>query len=153
MEIYSHKLLVISITFLLLITGCGRKQKNFLIFPDEVPVKINKLDLPTVRGVVVQKVDPGLYISWLPLFSNKTPRHIKKFESNFVGYDVFRLANANIIPKRPLNEKPSTANYFIDAKIKHCCQDYYTIQPVFKFDKQILHGPSSQIVKILDSKP
>jgi hypothetical protein len=153
MERHTHKLLVISIVLLFLTPNCGRKQKSFLIFPDEVPVKINKLDLPAVKGVVVQKVDAGLHVSWLPLFSNKTPIHIKKIESNFVGYDVFRLAKANIIPKRPLNPKPITENYFIDPKIKSKYQVYYTIQPVFKFDKQVLHGPSSQIVKNLHPTP
>jgi len=59
---------IISFVFLFLLASCGRKQKNFIIFKNEESTKINKLDLPAVKGVSVQKLKTGFYISWLPFF-------------------------------------------------------------------------------------
>lgn len=139
--------ILVGLIFLCLTSSCGRKQKNFLMFKEEDPAKITKLALPAVRGVEVKKIVGGFYISWMPLFSIKSPNHLKKLEPNFIGYDVFKLVNAKFIPKQPINQRPVVANFFIDNKVEKNCQISYTVQPLFKFDKHVLHGPTSQIVK------
>lgn len=132
-----------------LIVGCGRKQRNFLYFPPEKSIHITKLDLPAVKGLNAQLTDIGIHVSWLPLFTEKTPQQIKSFEKNFVGFDLFRLENnATFIPKKPINENPITDNYFLDKRVKSSKHTAYTVQPLFKFETQILHGPSSQIIKV-----
>lgn len=146
-ENLTHLSLYIALSLFFFFAGCGRKQKNFLYFPPEKTLNITKLDLPTIKGIKAQRTNIGTHISWVPLFTDKTPLNIKRFEKNFVGFDLFKLANnATFIPKKPINKKPITTNYFLDKQINKSNYAAYTIQPIFEFDNQIIHGPSSQII-------
>jgi hypothetical protein len=143
--------LISAFIFLLFTTNCGRKQKNFFLFPQEEVAKINKLDLPAVNGVTAQKTDYGVYISWFPLFPEKVSPSTKQFEKNFIGFNVFRLENgALFIPKNPINKEPTRLNYHIDAATQTKNNASYTVQPIFKFGEKIIGGPSSQIIKTSD---
>lgn len=131
--------------------GCGRKQRNFLYFPPEKTLNLTKLDLPAVKGIKAQKTDLGIHISWNPLFTSKMASEIRCLEKNFVGFDLFRLENnATFIPKKPINTKPITTNFFLDKSGKSSEHATYSIQPIFKFETQVLRGPSSQVIKISD---
>ncbi len=135
------------IILLFLISSCGRKQKNIFSFEPEVKNKVSKLDLPAVRGLTITKSNQGNLLSWLDLAFTKATQN---FQKNFVGYDIFRLTSLNFIPKHPLNKTPLTETHFLDKPYSHKRQTsknfYYLVQPIFKFDKQITKGPSSQIM-------
>lgn len=85
-------------------------------------------------------------------FNQKNNTSIKSLQENFVGYDVFKLTKQNFIPKHPLNKNPLTETQFWDKNKKSTrktkTKSFYLIQPVFKFDNQLIKGPSSQIVGI-----
>ena len=139
------------IFFLCFVTSCGRKQKIFFPISQEEEVPINKLDLPAIKGLFAQKNDMGVHISWLPLFSEKTPSGIKKFENNLLGFNIFRLENnAMFIPKNPINKQIININYYIDTCKKNNRDASYTVQPIFKFGNKIVGGPSSQIIKTIN---
>lgn len=145
--IFSKNYSFIFFALLFLIQGCGRKQKNIFLFTPEDKNKISKLDLPSVRGLTITKVNQGNLLSWFDLSFPKTNPQI---QAHFLGYDVFRLTSLNFIPKHPVNKNPLTETHFLD-KLKMHKQNakyYYLIQPIFKFDKQLIKGPSSQIVCI-----
>jgi hypothetical protein len=143
--IKNHSFIVIALFFLIL--GCGRKQKNIFSFDPEVKNNITKLDLPSVRGLMITKSPQGNLLSWFGLSFTKEKSLLQKY---FVGYDVFRLTSLNFIPKHPLNKTPLTETHFLDEHTAHkkdlSQKRCYLIQPIFKFDKQILKGPSSQII-------
>ncbi|KKQ32623.1 MAG: hypothetical protein US49_C0006G0074 [candidate division TM6 bacterium GW2011_GWF2_37_49] len=139
--------------FLFFVSSCGRKQKIFFPLSQEEVVAVNKLDLPSVKGLLVQQTDLGVYISWLPLFSEKTPSNIKEFEKNLLGFNIFRLEkNAMFIPKNPINKEIIYINHYVDFNKKINNLDSYTVQPIFKFGNKIVGGPSSQIIKQLAKK-
>lgn len=133
------------IILLFLISSCGRKQKNIFSFEPEVKNKVSKLDLPAVRGLTITKSNQANLLSWLDLAFTKTNQN---FQKHFIGYDVFRLTSLNFIPKHPLNKTPLTETHFLDKPKNRAQKSYYLIQPIFKFDKQIIKGPSSQIICI-----
>ena len=134
----------IFIILLFLISSCGRKQKNIFSFEPEVKNKASKLDLPSVRGLAITKSPEGNLLSWFNLSFTKEK---SLFQKHFVGYDVFKLTSLNFIPRHPLNKKPLIVTHFLDKPQIHkkIC---YLIQPIFKFDKQVIKGPSSQIICI-----
>jgi hypothetical protein len=147
MQRYNIFKVIILGLILFFIQGCGRKQKSILCFQPEPKVVINKLDLPSVKGMRAQITKMGVYISWLPIFTEKTSINVKKLEKNFMGYDIFRLANnATFIPKKPINKKPVSLNYYIDSGAKKIPHPFYLVQPIFKFDQKIIRGPSSHII-------
>jgi PBP1b-binding outer membrane lipoprotein LpoB len=147
-KIYSYIFLV----SIFLFSSCGRKQKNIFSFAPEPDVKINKLDLPAVRGLSITKTKDGMLLSWLDLFSRKSSPEINSLQKNFVGYDVFKLTKKMFIPRTPLNKAPLTTTQFLDRSNAHTkksgVKSFYLIQSVFKFDNQIIKGPSSQVVGI-----
>ncbi len=132
-----------------LISGCGRKQKNIYSFEPELKNKFSKLDLPSVRGLTITKSPQGNLLSWLELSWGNEKSVFRKY---FIGYDVFRLTSLNFIPKHPLNKKPLVETHFLDKHQAHkksvTQKSCYLIQPIFKIDKQIIKGPSSQIMCI-----
>lgn len=149
----SHsKLCIIPLIFASLIMGCGRKQRNIFSFEPEPEIKITKLDLPSVTGLHAVKTNNGNLLTWFDLFLSKKNIQLS-LRKNFVGYDVFKLTKQNFIPKTPLNKKPLAETQFLDINIKDSSKAdtskiFYLIQPIFKFDNQIIKGPSSQIVGI-----
>ncbi len=126
--------------------SCGRKQKDIFYFPESKPVvKVNKLSLPYVKHVNVEKNKDGNKISWQPVLSEKK-------EEQLLGYNVYRLVRASIVPKKPLNKIVTTDNVFLDKSIfqkdyeeqKYC--NCYMVTAVFDVHDKVLEGPSSQIV-------
>ena len=75
------------------LSNCGRKQKNILSFPEKTLPKINKLTLPTVHGVTVQRIKEGNQITW---FEPKTP----DAQTKLAGYKVFRLTRGRFAQLR-----------------------------------------------------
>ncbi len=146
---FYSQILIISF---LLFTGCGRKQKNIFSFEPEPKIKVKKLDLPAVRGLNITPKDGFPELTWFDLFNQKNSTQINSLQKNFVGYDVFKLTKQNFIPKHPLNKNPLTETQFLDKSKKPArknpSKSFYLVQPVFKFDNQIIKGPSSQIVGI-----
>ena len=142
---------IILLIILFLMPSCGRKQKNIFSFEPEVKNPVSKLDLPVVRGLTITKTSQGNLLSWLDL-SFPQKNSLISLEKHFIGYDVFRLTSLNFIPKHTLNKNPLTETHLLDKpkihKKNHTQKFYYLVQPIFKFDKQIIKGLSSQIVCI-----
>lgn len=121
------------------LSSCGRKQKNILSFPDKTLPKINKLTLPTVHGVTVQKTRGGNQITWL---EPKVPtQHVK-----IAGYKIFRLTRGHFAAKKTLNKNITLETTFIDPKPSSYYKNYYYISAVFTIGEQAVDGPISQIV-------
>jgi hypothetical protein len=143
------QVLIVSFLFF---ASCGRKQKNIFSFEPDPKIKATKLDLPAVTGLSITKNDGCVILTWFDLFNQKNNAQIKALQKNFIGYDVFKLTKQNFIPKHTLNKTPLTETRFVDKTRrppgKTPKKSFYLIQPVFKFDNQLIKGLSSQIVSI-----
>ena len=134
---------------LICFSGCGRKQKHIFYFSEEKPLpKMSKLSLPLVKGLEVKKEGDTCVLSWFAM--NTADLSEKKL--SFLGYNVYRLVNAYFVPKKPLNKKVITKNFFVDSQItstehlKKQEQYCYVVRAVFSFYKQKVEGPASQVV-------
>ncbi len=150
------KKLVMFFVVILLAPGCGRKQKDIFHFPEKkIVVKVNKLSLPAVRGVTVTKTVEGNRISWRTVLGAEkflvAKASINEAERELVGYDVYRLVKASIVPKKPLNKFVIQQTEFLDTQILE--EDfiepppyYYIVRAIFKVSDQIVQGPASQVM-------
>ena len=148
-------ILVVSLIILfgMLLTSCGRKQKNIFSFShDNIPI-VNKLSLPVVRGVTIQKTKAGNLINWLTPDLSKIPQEKsllfnKNLAHCFTGFNIYRLVRNNIIPKHPINNKPITTTNYLDKKASHQKQTLYLVKIVFSINQQLIEGPASAIACI-----
>lgn len=144
--------------FLMILLGiclatCGRKRKNIFSFSnDNMPV-VNKLSLPVVRGITLQKANNGYLINWLmpdlsQVLQEKSLLFKKNLASCFIGFNIYRLVRNNIIPKHPINKKPITTTEYLDKKAPQKKQTLYLVKIVFSINQQIIEGPASAIACI-----
>lgn len=128
---------------------CGRKQKNIFSFSQEdVPV-INKLSLPVVRGITIQKTKDGALITWLaPNLSHMQQETNKSLSDLFIGFNIYRLVRNNIIQKHPINKKPVTKTEYLDKKVFNKKQNLYLVKIVFSINQQTIEGPASAIASL-----
>lgn len=126
------------IIILLLLTSCGRKQRNIFSFPQEEQKKISVFDFPCVKGMNVTKTNQGNKIQWIALKEEGVS------EKKFLGYNLYRLNTQGFIPKKPLNASPLKNNEFFD-KQKLETQNLYLVKAVFMSNGKIIEGLSSQI--------
>lgn len=133
----------------LILSSCGRKQRNIFFFPEKEPVRINKLSLPVVRGLSAQLSDKKIMVSWLPIDATTTlPDHI-----SFVGYSVFRLTKGYFVPKQPIHKQPITTTFYSDGNLpKKDFSFCYMVRTVFMINDQISYGPASNIVCVSNKK-
>lgn len=141
--LFKNKNILIFIIVIFL-SGCGKKNKNFLVFDNEKkPEKINKLTLPTIRGLTIktisvgQKSDPNrkkILLEWQkPELTGALPPMVV-----FVGYNIYKFSQEAFIPKNPINKEIIKTEYFELAKVspstyKHNKQkSCYVVRPVFK---------------------
>lgn len=136
------------ILFLLLLSGCGRKQKNIFNFSEKENLKkVNKFDLGFIKGIQVKKTDLGNLITWNSLYKEK-----KELKRSFLGYNIYRLVRSSLVPKNPLNKKTIIQTMFLDKEVlfissylkqKRYC---YVLRSVFLIEDKIYLGLISQII-------
>lgn len=126
---------------IVLLSCCGRKQKNIFQFSDESISSTAKLSLPIIKGLAAHTTINGYSISWFEV-------KIDNAATQLIGYNVYRLVRTNIIPKHPLNNKPLKEPLFLDTKkIDSNKPAYYLVRGVFCAHKKIIEGPASNIVQ------
>ncbi|MCF7799749.1 hypothetical protein K9M16_01995 [Candidatus Babeliales bacterium] len=133
--------------------SCARKQKDIFYFPQkEISIKPNKLSLPYVKQIRIKKDKTGNNIFWKTNFDKDILNTLEKNGYKFIGFNIYKLSRASIIPKKPINKKPVNNYNYLDKsvlikknkeeiKYKNC----YVIKIVFLFDKKTVEGPISQI--------
>lgn len=134
--------------FLILLSACGKKQKNVFDFSTKKEFfKISKFDLGFVKNLIVTKTDQGYFLSWQKLSSK-----YKDDRVNFLGYDIYRLVRSLIIPKKSVNSFPIKDTTFLDTEILSLSKEFlpvkicYVVVPVFSVDGRIVKGLISQII-------
>ncbi len=150
------KKIIVFFLIILFVPGCGRKQKDIFNFPEEKPVvRINKLSLPSVRGVSITKTAGGNKVSWRSVLGPESflvaSTEDNQPEKELLGYKVYRLVRSSIVPKKPVNKNLIAETEFLDTQILH--EDFndvppycYMVRAVFKISDQIVSGPASAIV-------
>jgi len=126
--------------------GCGRKQKNIFNFPEKESIKINRVLLPPVKGLIITEEKKGNLISWrsIDLPAVYGPG---KHPVIFNGYNVYRLVKGRFVPKAPINKKPIKDTSFLDRTARASVHHHaYLVRAVFTIDDQIVQGVASQIV-------
>lgn len=148
MKVIKHFIIRFVILFLLLLSGCGRKQKNIFDFTEKKTVyRVDKFDLGFIKGIQVKKTDQGSFITWNSLVSEK-----KEYKKDFIGYNVYRLVRSSLVPKKSLNKKPIIHTNFMDKEVLLLSPDLkqksycYVLRPVFLIEEQIYLGAISQVV-------
>ncbi len=135
--------------FLFLLSSCGKKQKNIFDFSKKRKViKVSKFSLGCVKNLKIEKVTPGVKLSWSKFLFNSDNNDI-----SFVGYNVYRLSRSGILPKRPLNSILIQNNFFYYDfhSDKSMCNDFiqkeqfYVVVPVFKVDNRFVNGLLSSV--------
>ena len=136
------------VLFLLLFSGCGKKQKNIFNFSEKKPInKVNKFDLGFIKGIQIKKTDLGNLITWNILDKEK-----KEFKKYFLGYNIYRLVRSSLVPKNPLNKKPIIQTMFLDKEILFLSSDLkqkrycYVLRSVFQIEEKNYLGAISQII-------
>ncbi len=142
---------IIILFFLLIFSNCGRKQKNIFDFPDpdEKPeFKVNKLSLPAVKGVKVERAELWNKISWQKVSILEVTLD-KKIKKEFIGYNVYRLVNSLFVPKKTVNKFWIRGKEFLDTQaLEQDLADQshsYLVRAVFKINDKIFEGPASQV--------
>ncbi len=135
------------ILFLLLLSGCGRKQKNIFDFTEKKTVhRVDKFDLGFIKGIQVKKTDQGSLVTWDSLDAEK-----KIYKNDFIGYNIYRLVRSSLIPKKSLNKKPIIQTTFLDKEVLLLSSDLkqksycYVLRPVFLVEERIYLGTISQV--------
>lgn len=131
--------------------ACGRKQKNIFSFDNQETQKISKLDLPAVKGVKAKRHPLGAVITWfdLNLSATANPQAPYLCCKNLAGYNVYRLARTNIIPRHPCNKRPLKITTFVDKKLPQGKRNiYYLVRAVFSYNQTEIEGPTSLVVKL-----
>jgi len=162
------KLFLFTIVFFL---GCGRKPKYFYDFTPPQKIKINKLNLPAIKGLKAQKSDKGVLLSWHSIDSTQLGKKIDAYTLIFLGYNVYRFASSGFVSRKALNKFIITENQFLDEikfeKLSYC----YLVRAVFKIspsilrlfdftqdsgqvtqDARLVEGPASQVICTDDKK-
>ena len=147
MKIIKHFTARYIILFLLLLSGCGRKQKNIFDFTEKKTVhRVDKFDLGFIKGIQVKKTDQGSLVTWDFLSAEK-----KIYKNDFIGYNVYRLVRSSLIPKKSLNKKPIIQTTFLDKEVLLLSSDLkqksycYVLRPVFLVEERIYLGTISQV--------
>ncbi len=136
------------VLFLLLFSGCGKKQKNIFNFSEKKTInKVNKFDLGFIKGIQIKKTDLGNLITWNILDKEK-----KEFKKYFLGYNIYRLVRSSLVPKNSLNKKPIIQTMFLDKEILFLSSDLkqkrycYVLRSVFQIEEKNYLGAISQII-------
>jgi hypothetical protein len=125
------------------VVGCGRKQRGVYSFPEKQSIKINKLTLPSVKGLTATTQQKRVTLVWKPLEVQAGVR--------LVGYHVYRLAQGRFIPKQPITKKPVTSTTHVDKRARKSAKDgvvCYVVRGVFEIDGQVIQGLTSQVVAV-----
>lgn len=139
------KFILLPYAFLLLFSGCGRKQRNIFHFPENEPIVFNKLDFPVVKQVKVTQTTQGNKISWQAIKPQQFK--VKECPCSVQGYNVYRLVRTSIIPKQPLNKKIIEKTMWLDTTMpKNTKQAFYLVRALFMVNDRIIEGPISLIV-------
>ncbi len=138
-----------TISFVLIISlfiGCGKKQKNIFVFDHVKSAKVSIFDLPSVRGINLDKGYDGVCITWQPVQLDD----IKQPGLVFRGYNVYCITKSGIIPKKPINKKILTETLYVDQyKKNNTCTVGYLVRAVFSVGKEFFYAPTSRIAKIV----
>lgn len=128
-----------------LFSHCGRKKKYPFSFKTKKKIPtVEKLDLPSIKGVRVEKEIKGNKIHWNPI-EKSTLQELSRRDTVFVGYNIYRLTNYGFVPKTPLNKTPLSQTEYHD-KQKREEKSSYVIRAIFRVNKKIIFGPLSRIV-------
>lgn len=134
-----HQWLISFLFFLILLSGCGRKQRTIFYFPEQNAVRILTLQLASPKITRLCKTSHGIHIQWL------APAHRPNVEqAELIGYNIYRLTRHGFIPKKPLNEAPITKTEFYDVSTKPSAERY-AVRAIFKMHGQLHEGPTSNI--------
>ncbi|MFH1461334.1 MAG: hypothetical protein ABIF12_00080 [bacterium] len=141
------KILKYLFLFLVLLSGCGKKQKNIFDFYDKKVVsKVNKFNLGFIKGTNAKNTVSGNLITWNFLDISS------EYKKSFVGFNVYRLVRSSLIPKKALNKKPLIQNQFLDKEILSLSSELkqesycYAVRSVFFIEDKFVFGAISQIV-------
>lgn len=148
LNVKNRNLIYSLLTILLFFTSCGRKQKNIFYFPETKTVeKINKLDLPATKILSVKKINNYNEIIWQKVKSNND--FLKEKNIKFIGYNIYKLVNSSIVPKKSLNTKIIIQEKFLDKNLNiKSKEDSYIVRTIFKKNNKFLLGPTSQVFRI-----
>ena len=138
-------LFLVSLFFSGFFAGCGSKQRNIFLFPEKEMLTLHKLDFPVVKGVSIQRTQTGNLVTWRPVEAQLYTHdgHL----STLIGYNVYRLARAAVIPRKPLNKKAHATTSMLDLfKSPRTQQSFYLVRALFKINDQTIEGPVSLIV-------
>ncbi|MCK4265386.1 hypothetical protein KAW80_03440 [Candidatus Babeliales bacterium] len=129
-----RKLLVLILAGLLL-PQCGKKKKHFFHYEQvNLPAKVNRLTLPSIKGFSIKKENGINILKWYPIE-----------EDRLIGYFVYRFIQGKFIRKNPINKNLIIKTIFYD-KPKSKYQWCYIIRAVFQVEGQVTEGPSSRII-------
>lgn len=133
--------------FLVLLNGCGKKQRNIFDFSEKkVDFKVNKFNLGFIKGIQVKKTHLGNLITWNFLDISS------EYKDDFIGFNIYRLVRSSLIPKKTLNKKPIIQCQFLDKEILSLSSEFkqefycYVACPVFFIEDKFVFGAMSQIV-------
>ncbi len=131
---------------LILLTSCGRKQKNIFDFATVVPPKkVHQLELPAIKRIKLIVDESGNTIS-LEWRHDQTGHTIVNSDIHFLGYNVYRFAIDTFIPHHPINKHPIKEKRFTTTVKQQAHR--YIVYPVYEYHHKIIEGPSSKIVGI-----
>lgn len=136
--------LLVSVIYAVVVAGCGRKQRGVYNFPEKQSVKINKLTLPSVKGLTATAQQKRVTLVWRPL-------EVSSDTTKLLGYHIYRLAQGRFIPKQPITKNPVTTTTFVDKRARKSAKDdivCYVVRGVFEIDGQVIQGLTSQVVAV-----
>lgn len=120
----------------ILLPQCGKKRRNFYVYEQEdSSLKINKLSLPAIKEIKLNKTAEGNHISWT------SPKQKHKL----LGYNIYRFRKGKFIRKKPFLKTSIKKTAFID-KVKSNTRWCYLVRGIFEVQKQVVEGPTSKIV-------
>ena len=138
-------LLIFVVTF----TECGRKQRTLFQFPEKESISINKLTLPTARGLQITAQNNDALLTWLavdlPDITTQSPNQ----PIILVGYHIYRFPKGRFVTKTPITKQPVQTTQFRDSsRLKNKKQFCYMVRAIFSIDNHIFQGPASRIARI-----
>ena len=136
---------IVLLALLLVCVSCGRKQRTIFHFAVTPPVKINKLELPIARGLQAVHHNHAIKLTWHPITLDQFPQTSPGLK--LIGYNIYRLTQRHLVPKKAINKFPITTNSYIDTKKKNRNRSYcYLVRGIFKINEHQILGPVSHII-------
>ncbi|GEM_PF-3147599 len=129
-----------TLCIMMLLTGCGRRQRTIFLFPTEKVVRFATLQFPSAKITAVTRSTQGIAIEWIKVPESLS---INNATAQCIGYNVYSLTHKGFIPKNPLNTNPITTTRYLDTTKNS--SHHYMVRALFLANKKVYEGPSSNI--------